>query len=227
MQHVYSTIYLISVLLLSGCSSQGIFSSEPEDNKLPSLLHHDDHLIIQVAANFDSTTLRDHPYFIICKGDDCPVMSLKTPTGHLPFKAATSIKETDYTTSYQPSRKDKNTPPINNYRVHFEYANAELSTTYKSLLKSFVDHFPHHQKTIRITGFTDSGSKPDATLGNEWLALERALSVKHHLMTLGYPESKILLEAKFLCCYLDSNETEAGRRNNRRAELTLLHHLTQ
>jgi flagellar motor protein MotB len=73
-----------------------------------------------------------------------------------------------------------------------------------------------------VTGYTDSLRVSTPTVGNEWLALERARSVKRELVSLGYPENKILLEAKFLCCYLDTNETESGRYHNRRAEISLI-----
>ena len=154
---------------------------------------------------------------MVCEADDCPAITPKTLLSYTASKAVSPRINTTYL--------KKETTLLEQFRVHFEYASAELSNTYQSLLKSFVDNFPHQQAAVRVTGFTDSGSNPDGTVGNEWLALERALSVKKHLINLGYPESQVLLEAKFLCCYIDSNESEAGRLNNRRAELSLIHNL--
>jgi outer membrane protein OmpA-like peptidoglycan-associated protein len=111
---------------------------------------------------------------------------------------------------------------LEKFRVNFDYASAVLTDRFQSLLQSFVDDYPHKHKIIRVTGYTDSGTTPDGKIGNEWLALERAISVKKQLINSGYPETQILLEAKFLCCYIDSNESETGRYNNRRAELSLI-----
>ena len=217
MRTVYITTCLISFWLITGCSGQRFFIPIVDDRGLPSLHAQSSRHVIQVAANFDNTTQRDHPYFVVCEADDCPAITPKTLLSSTASKAVSPRINTTYL--------KKETTLLEQFRVHFEYSSAELSNTNQSLLKSFVDNYPHQQKVVRVTGFTDNGSKPDGAVGNEWLALERALSVKKHLINLGYPESQVLLEAKFLCCYIDSNESEAGRLNNRRAELSLIHNL--
>ena len=225
MQHVSITTFLVSCLLMSGCSGQHLFTSTEVDNRLPSLQQYSSSRVIQVAANFDKSVQRDHPYFIVCDGDYCPVITAKTPLNVSPIKTASSLQSKGRTVAgVNTTYMKKKLTMLEQFRVHFDYASAELSKTYQSLLRSFVDDYPHKQESIRVTGYTDSGSKPDGTVGNEWLALERAISVKNELIDLGYPESQVLLEAKFLCCYIDSNESEAGRRNNRRAEITLIQH---
>jgi outer membrane protein OmpA-like peptidoglycan-associated protein len=225
MQHVSITTFLVSCLLMSGCSGQHLFTSSEADNSLPSLQQYSSSRVIQVAANFDKTTQRDHPYFIVCEGDDCPVITVKTLIDVSPIKTEPNIMGKGRTVAgVNTTYMQKKLTVLEQFRVHFNYASAKLSKTYQSLLRSFVDDYPHQQESIRVTGYTDSGTKPDGIVGNEWLALERAISVKNELIDLGYPESQVLLEAKFLCCYIDSNESEAGRRNNRRAEITLIEH---
>jgi outer membrane protein OmpA-like peptidoglycan-associated protein len=221
MQIAFITICLSSVLVMGGCASGNFQGSE-----LPSLKEQSSYQIIQVNSNHDHSVLRDNPYFIVCKGNDCPLITKKTPLSFKPVKTALAMNTKGRTVDGKNTTYLKKTVSIlEQFRVHFDYASAKVSDTYQTLLKSFVKDYPHQQKTIRVTGYTDSDSKPDGTVGNEWLALERAISVKNELIDLGYPDSQVLLEAKFLCCYIDSNESEAGRHNNRRAEISLINTL--
>ncbi len=227
MRCAYSAILISSAMLVSACSS-AVSTSQPR----PSLVKAQSRQIVQVAANFDPKVHRDTPYFVVCFDDECPQPTVKTPVKILALNTvAKGQKTSSAPTSNHSVRSDsyykKKVEILSQYRVHFDYASAELNDEGKTLLGDFVKSYPHKNQSIIITGFTDNGTKPDGKIGNHWLALERALSVKKTLIALGYPETQILLEAKFLCCYIDSNESEAGRRNNRRAEISLIHVLRQ
>ena len=235
MRCAYSAILITSVMLLTGCASGGITGSSDDRDLQPSLRMAQSRHIVQVGADFDPMTRHDTPYFVVCLGDECPAPSTKTPVKVISLK--TQITSTPIASQSKPEQRAKSgqsdsylkkkVEMLKQYRVHFDYASAELNNEGRSLLDDFVTQYPHKNASIIITGYTDNGTKPDGKIGNHWLALERALSVKKTLIDLGYPESKILLEAKFLCCYIDSNENEAGRRNNRRAEISLIHVLHQ
>jgi len=218
MHSAYLAIYLSSLLLISGCSTPRYFMALSDNRGLPRLQDQQSLTIIQVAINFNPDIKRDHPYFIVCGESDCPTPTTKTLLTQKKAKQS-SLKNVSRNDSYL----KKTATVLEQFGVNFDYASADLTDRFQSLLQSFVDDYPHQHKKIRVTGYTDSGSKPDGTIGNEWLALERAISVKKQLINSGYPETQIFLEAKFLCCYIDSNKSETGRYNNRRAELSLIH----
>jgi outer membrane protein OmpA-like peptidoglycan-associated protein len=219
------------VLLLSACGSTRYLGSNEQQNLKPSLRKAQSRQIVQVAANFEPTTRHDTPYFIVCFDEECPKLTVKTPLNSIALNTGDNANPAPQVTAPGHFKRSdsyfkKTTEVLERYRTHFDYASAELNEHDIQLLGDFVKSYPQNQSII-ITGFTDNDSKPDGKIGNHWLALERALSVKNKLIALGYPETQILLEAKFLCCYIDSNESEAGRRNNRRAEISLIHVLHQ
>lgn len=231
MHDVYSIILIVSFSILTGCSHM----AKQQLNGLPSLNDQRTFKVVQVAANFNPETRHDHPYFILCD-NDCPQLTPKTPLRIVSLnqsrvdtsaiKKPDSKVETSNKTNVQlqsKNERDNKVPqssnPLDHFTTHFDYASTEVSEYYQSLLRTFFETYPHREKTIRVTGFTDGTSIPHGTVPNEWLALERAVSVKEHLVFLGYPRKKILLEAKSLCCYIASNKKAQDRRLNRRAEI--------
>ncbi len=228
----------LSMLLLNGCSHLPV----NDDHGLPSLQDHQPHIIVQVPGDYDADERRDHPYYVVCDSKGCLAPTPKTriestriDTVIVPHETrATSTPTTDSLadltqhekrTRPSPSYQRRTSSVLEQYRVHFAYASHRVTEKFRSLLNEFVTRFGGKQRRvpdIRVTGYTDNVTVPNPTVGNEWLALERATSVKSELVALGYPERRILLEAKFLCCYLDTNKTEAGRQNNRRAEISLI-----
>ena len=72
---------------------------------------------------------------------------------------------------------------------------------------------------IRIEGHTDSRGRPEA---NEALSLRRAIAVREHLLArLPIPSSRIEAVGYGESRPIASNETEEGRRRNRRIEISL------
>ncbi len=227
MRAVYSIILIVSFSILTGCSHL----TRQQATGLPSLNDQRSFKVVQVAANFNPETRHDFPYFILCDSEDCPQITPKTPLRVVSLNASRTEHESSTELYQQSGRSAKDRKPIkrprknqnalSQFTTHFEYASATVSDYYQSLLRRFFDDYPHQQRTLRVTGFTDSTSIPDGEIPNEWLALERAVNVKNHLIFLGYPQKKILLEAKYLCCYIASNKNEQDRRLNRRAEINL------
>ncbi len=233
------TFASLILMLAGGCSHQSF-----SESTLPSLRQHQPHIIVQVPADFAPERPRTAPYYVVCDHDGCSAPTPKTPVGAgskkrdpviVPHGAGQTVaihgasveKESQDSSPRpaSPSYRHKRATVLEKYRVHFEYASHRIGDRFVSLLKEFVTSFASNGRIapeLRVTGYTDSVKVPTPTVGNEWLALERATSVKRELVSLGYPENKILLEAKFLCCYLDTNETESGRYNNRRAEISLI-----
>jgi outer membrane protein OmpA-like peptidoglycan-associated protein len=73
-----------------------------------------------------------------------------------------------------------------------------------------------------VTGYTDATVQPDGEIANETLARERALVVKDYLTDRGVSVVSIEMNARALCCYVADNDSESGRRLNRRATIELL-----
>jgi outer membrane protein OmpA-like peptidoglycan-associated protein len=100
--------------------------------------------------------------------------------------------------------------------VQFGLGSAKLSSAARSQLHSAMGD-PLHVRHIRIVGRTDS-TGPLAF--NESLAFARALAVRDHLRkTHPTLAATLTLQARGACCFIASNDTVAGRTQNRRAEV--------
>ncbi len=100
--------------------------------------------------------------------------------------------------------------------VQFGLGSAKLSAAARSQLnRAMGDHL--HVRRIKIVGRTDS-TGPLAF--NESLALARALAVRDHLRkTHPTLAATLTLQTRGACCFIASNDTLAGRTQNRRAEV--------
>lgn len=100
--------------------------------------------------------------------------------------------------------------------VQFGLGSAKLSSAARSQLNGAMGD-PLHVRRIKIVGRTDS-TGPLAF--NESLALARALAVRDHLRkTHPTLAATLTLQARGACCFIASNDTVAGRTQNRRAEV--------
>ena len=74
-------------------------------------------------------------------------------------------------------------------------------------------------EVIRLTGHTDNvGSAPF----NLNLGMDRALAIQALLVAKGVPPTQITAQSMGLTDPIDSNDSEAGRHNNRRVEVRLI-----
>ena len=100
--------------------------------------------------------------------------------------------------------------------VQFGLGSAKLSSAARSQLNRAMGD-PLHVRRIKIVGRTDS-TGPLAF--NESLALARAIAVRDHLRkTHPTLAATLTLQARGACCFIASNDTVAGRTQNRRAEV--------
>ena len=72
---------------------------------------------------------------------------------------------------------------------------------------------------IWIAGHTDSIGPKDA---NRTLAKRRADAIKHILTSRGIPAERIVIVRAPVDTYIAGNETEVGRAQNRRVEVTFV-----
>lgn len=100
--------------------------------------------------------------------------------------------------------------------VQFDLGSAKLSSAARSQLNRAMGDALHVRR-IKIVGRTDS-TGPLAF--NQSLALARALAVRDHLRkTHPTLAATLTLQARGACCFIASNDTVAGRTQNRRADV--------
>ncbi|WP_062616096.1 OmpA family protein [Flammeovirga sp. SJP92] len=71
---------------------------------------------------------------------------------------------------------------------------------------------------VTITGYTDDQGKETY---NQWLSEKRAQTVKNYLIKKGIATSRLIVEGKGENDPVDTNETEEGRKQNRRVEFKI------
>jgi outer membrane protein OmpA-like peptidoglycan-associated protein len=100
--------------------------------------------------------------------------------------------------------------------VHFKWNSHELTAEAIETLDHAMDT-ARHAARIDIAGRTDN-TGPEAA--NAAMALHRALAIREYL-TQHLPAShgEIVIDAKGDCCFIASNDTWAGRHENRRVEI--------
>ena len=102
--------------------------------------------------------------------------------------------------------------------LHFPLAATGLTASDKAALDELV---PDARKAARIviTSRTDNVGSVSA---NQAAALARANSVRDYLRSkLSAPDEALVIDARGSCCFITSNDTPEGRRQNRRVEIVL------
>ena len=114
----------------------------------------------------------------------------------------------------------KETAPVILKNIFFESGSDKLlsSSDFEIIkLSNILQESP--EAKIRITGYTDNvGSEED----NQILSLNRATSVKNALIEKGIDASRIMVQGLGETNPIDTNDTEEGRKNNRRTEFALI-----
>ncbi|AEA45440.1 OmpA family protein [Fluviicola taffensis] len=106
------------------------------------------------------------------------------------------------------------------HNLQFESGKSILLPNEYPELENFIRHVEKYpNQTLLVTGHTDNvGNKGD----NKMLSLERANAIKQYLVAKGINKNKIVIEGKGDEIPLDSNETEEGRKKNRRVEISII-----
>jgi len=103
--------------------------------------------------------------------------------------------------------------------AYFDVGSAELRPRDQGELDWFVKQIePFPKAIIEVNGFADSTGS-EAT--NQQLSTERADTVEKYLESKGIDRSRIVTQAFSTQFPAASNENPAGRRNNRRVEVTV------
>jgi outer membrane protein OmpA-like peptidoglycan-associated protein len=77
----------------------------------------------------------------------------------------------------------------------------------------------YSQTTVNVVGYTDSVGSDAA---NQTLSERRARSVAGYLQSHGVAVQRLVVSGRGEAQPVDTNDTEAGRANNRRVEITLV-----
>lgn len=104
--------------------------------------------------------------------------------------------------------------------IHFDTNKATLSATAKTNLEKLVPVFNNYENTnIVIYGYTDSTGNIDY---NQKLSERRANSVKEYLAIKGIENARFTTKGLGVEDPIATNETEEGRRKNRRVEFAIV-----
>lgn len=106
-------------------------------------------------------------------------------------------------------------------RIEFESRRSELLSESEPILQGVLQVLQNQPAILRlgIEGHTDNRG---AAATNETLSLRRAESVLAWLVVQGIDPTRLVAQGYGPRRPIDSNETEAGRRNNRRVEFNVL-----
>jgi len=112
--------------------------------------------------------------------------------------------------------------------VLFEFGSSQLSPAADDYLKQVADLARNQtQEVLSLEGHTDNVGSADF---NQALSLKRADAVVAALARLGVPAERLLAVGRGLSSPLAPNDTELGRKLNRRVEIVVLNetvaHLT-
>jgi len=103
--------------------------------------------------------------------------------------------------------------------AYFDVGSAELRPRDQGELDWFVKQIePYPKAIIEVNGFADSTGS-EAT--NQQLSKDRADAVENYLESKGIDRSRIVTQSFSTQFPAASNENPAGRRNNRRVEVTV------
>ncbi|WNJ18146.1 OmpA family protein [Pontibacter sp. G13] len=100
--------------------------------------------------------------------------------------------------------------------LFFESNSAEILPSSKPELKRIAELLLARNRTVEIGGHSDNKGDPEQ---NQQLSALRAEAVKAYLVSMGIPESSMETVGYGSAKPIDSNETDAGRRRNRRVEI--------
>ncbi len=104
--------------------------------------------------------------------------------------------------------------------VTFAFDSAQLNPQFDSVLDKLAQTLSEYNKTvIQVAGHTDSTG---SHAYNMKLSLERADSVKAYLESRGVPGSRLVTIGAGPDYPIASNDTEQGRAQNRRVEITIV-----
>jgi len=216
MRTAFTVFYLSALVLTQACSTMTTSSRLPSIQATSRTSR-----IVQHERNH--SLARAFPWYIFCVrgqcGDETVVKTPFTRAAHTkPHRRVTA--KASATTSSETQTPSESASPESISTILFAHASAQLSKEARQALDRTLPALKGHR--LHVAGYTDATVQPDGTIANEALAKQRALAVKDYLIASGISASSIQIDAKALCCYAADNDSESGRRRNRRTTIVLL-----
>lgn len=173
--------------------------------------------------------------FAVCTEPACPAVTRKTlavtqqaatdsaalapapsiDTAATPYPGEVRSADQHGTPDFTDVPAEAQHPPV---IVHFASGGAALSASDKAALDQALPDARQADRIV-IAGRTDSTGSDTA---NQALALVRARTVRAYLRArLPSRHPVLVLDTQGACCFIASNDTPEGRRQNRRVEIVL------
>jgi OOP family OmpA-OmpF porin len=102
--------------------------------------------------------------------------------------------------------------------IHFKLNSDEVAEGSRAIIRRFVGAVNHTNSKITVEGYTDSTGSYEK---NQQLSKRRAQSVKKLMVQYGVDSSRITAVGKGSLSPISTNDTEAGRAENRRIEIVV------
>lgn len=158
--------------------------------------------------------------FALCVPPACPTRTRKTLATEAPRQPIDAAASPAPTEPASPAPVLPATATQANFSrmiaVQFALGSAKLSPAAHSRLDAAMGDL-RRARGITIVGRTDSTGR---LAFNQELAVARALAVRDHLhRTHPALAATLTVQARGACCFIASNDTEAGRAQNRRVEV--------
>jgi len=177
----------------------------------------DDDSIQDRRDQCDNTAEGDPALVSGCSDDDVVSYGYQAPETIAPYIAP---EEQILPQKALPIDEQKQEQSFHLEKIYFDSYATTLTGPSQALLETVAGQLKQLEGyTIEIIGHTDSTGSEGY---NRELSLERAQSVYETLIRLGVPEDDMLYSGMGELEPIDTNETEAGKRKNRRIEFKLI-----
>lgn len=139
--------------------------------------------------------------------------------GYYMDRQAAQLRKELRGTGVQVTRQGNNITLVMPGNITFAYNSYQLNPQFRDVLNSVGKVVKHYEKTVLLcAGYTDSTGSAQY---NQLLSMQRAQSVADYLVGQGVNPQRLIKHGFGEKHPIASNDTDAGRQQNRRVELTL------
>ena len=158
--------------------------------------------------------------------DECPAVPGDMPNGCLSDRDGDGVPDIFDDCPDEPGPEDNNGCPVMVDKVvfiesvHFDFDSAKIKDISKAVLdaRAVPAILNNPEIDVLVAGHTDSTGSDDY---NNGLSMERAAAVREYLMSQGVPAENLATVGYGESRPIDTNDTKAGRANNRRVEFII------
>lgn len=142
-----------------------------------------------------------------------------TGVGYYMDRQAAELRKELKGSGVQVTRQGNNITLVMPGNITFAFNSYQLNPSFRNVLTSVSKVVKHYDKTVLLcAGYTDSVGSADY---NQMLSVLRAQSVANFITAQGVNSQRLVVHGFGEKYPIASNDTDAGRQQNRRVELTL------